>query len=78
MPRVKDVPGPYWFYFHSFDCYEALHVHVRRDRRTCKFWLEPIGLERNHGFAQRELTEIRSLIEKNYDRIIEAWHEHCG
>jgi hypothetical protein len=78
VPRVEDLPGPYWFYFYSFDCYEPRHVHVRRDRRSCKFWLEPIGLERNCGFAERELTGIRSLIETHYDRIIEAWHEHCG
>jgi len=78
VPRIKDLPGPYWFYFYSFDCDEPRHVHVRRDRRSCKFWLEPIGLERNRGFAERELSEIRSLIEKHYDRIIEAWHEHCG
>jgi hypothetical protein len=78
VPRVKDVPGPYWFYFYSLDCYEPRHVHIRRDRRTCKFWLEPIELGRNRGFAARELAEIRSLIEKYSDRIIEAWHEHCG
>ena len=41
-------------------------------------WLQPIDLERNRGFADRELKEIRGLIEKHYDRIIEAWHEHCG
>ncbi len=78
MPRIANIPGPYWFYFYSFDCNEPLHVHARREERTCKFWLEPIGLARNHGFSARELNEIRKLIEENVDRIIEAWHEHCG
>src|SRR5919106_2253552 len=51
MPRIQDIPGPYWFFFYSFDCNEPIHVHVRRERRTCKFWLEPIQLAANDGFT---------------------------
>lgn len=32
MPTIKDIPGPYRFYFYIFDCGEPLHVHVRRER----------------------------------------------
>ena len=78
MPRIKDIPGPYWFFFYSFDCNEAIHVHVRREGRTCKFWLQPIQLAANHGFTARELNVIRRLIQSEDDTIIEAWHEHCG
>jgi Domain of unknown function (DUF4160) len=56
-------PGPYWFFFHSFDCNEPIHVHVRRERRTCKFWPEPIQLGANHGFTARELTSFGDLSE---------------
>jgi hypothetical protein len=37
-------------------------VHVRHERRVCKFWLEPLTLARNYGFAAHELAEIRDLI----------------
>ncbi|MDL1912092.1 DUF4160 domain-containing protein [Chloroflexi bacterium CFX6] len=78
MPTVKGIPGPYRFYFYSFDCAEPLHVHVQREKMICKFWLEPIALNQNHGYPPAELNRIRNLIETYYDGIIEAWHEHCG
>ena len=78
MPRIVGIPGPYWFFFYSFDCNEPMHVHVRRDRQQCKFWLTPIELAWNQGFSARELNEIRHLIIENESSIIGAWYEHCG
>ncbi len=78
MPRVANIRGPYWFYFYSFDCNERMHVHVRRENKTCKFWLRPVELAANHRFVPRELNDIRRLIEQHLDTISEAWHEHCG
>jgi hypothetical protein len=78
MPRITNVPGPYWFYFYSFDCNERIHVHVRRESKTCKFWLRPVELAANYRFVPRELNEIRRLIEQHRERIREAWNEHCG
>ncbi len=45
---------------------------------VCKFWLEPLELTANHGFAAKELTIIRDLVRANLENIIEAWNEHCG
>jgi Domain of unknown function (DUF4160) len=78
MPTVKGIPGPYRFFFYSFDCNEPLHVHVQRERMICKFWIQPIALARNQGFSARELNTIRETIRRNRDRIMEAWYEHCG
>jgi hypothetical protein len=47
------------------------------ERMTCKFWLEPLELASNHGFAAKELTTVRNLIRSNFKRIVEAWHDHC-
>jgi Domain of unknown function (DUF4160) len=44
----------------------------------CKFWLAPVVLSANHGFSARELNRIRAIILDNLERILEAWHEHCG
>ena len=77
MPTIRDIPGPYRFYFYSFDCGEPLHVHVRRDSMTCKFWMEPVALAQNHGFSAVELNNIRAIIQQELNRIQEAWHEHC-
>lgn len=78
MPTIPGIPGPYRFYFYSFDCNEPKHVHARRDRNVCKFWLEPIALSDNNGFSPNELNRIRTLVEDNLDRILTAWEEHCG
>ena len=77
MPRIKRIPGPYRFFFTSFDCNEPPHIHVEQENKTCKFWLEPVGLVRNRGFTARELNIIRRLIQNNLAMIMEVWDEHC-
>ena len=72
------MPGQYRFFFYSFDCNEPRHVHVRRERKVCKFWLEPVALSTNNGFSAKELNRIRKIVFDHLDRIVEAWDEHCG
>jgi Domain of unknown function (DUF4160) len=78
MPRIKGIPGPYRFFFTSFDCNEPPHVHVEPERSTCKFWLESIELARSQGFSAHELNLIRRIIRAQRGKILEIWHEHCG
>lgn len=78
MPAIRGIAGPYRLFFYSFDCNEPMHVHVRRERKTCKFWLEPVVLGSNNGFSAQELSRIRKIVADNLDRITEAWEEHCG
>ena len=78
MPTVKGIPGPYRFFFFSFDCNEPKHVHVQREHPVCKFWLDPLDLSKNYGFSPKELGEIRRFIQLHQSKIEEAWHEHCG
>jgi hypothetical protein len=78
MPTIKDISGPHRFFFYSFDCNEQMHVHVQRERMICKFWMQPVVLARNQGFAPKELSTIREIILKNRNKIMEAWYEHCG
>ena len=70
--------GPYAFSFWSLDCQEPPHVHVRRDRQTCKFWLDPVILESNNGFRPHELRKIARIIERRHDELMEVWDEHCN
>lgn len=78
MPTIKQISDGLRFFFFSFDCNEPMHVHVSRENLICKFWIEPILLERNHGFSAKELNKIRKIIQSNTDIIKEAWYEHCG
>jgi hypothetical protein len=78
VPRVREIPGPYRFFFYSFDCREPKHIHAQREWMVCKFWLTPVALAANHGFSVHEMNVIRSYIEDYLPRLLEAWDEHCG
>ncbi|MDQ2915931.1 MAG: DUF4160 domain-containing protein [Pseudomonadota bacterium] len=65
-------------YFYSLDCAEPRHVHAQRERRVCKFWLDPVALADNHGFNAVELRLISKLVREHRVRIVEGWNEHCG
>ena len=77
MPTIKGIPGPYRFFFYSSDCDEPVHVHVQRDRATCKFWIDPVQLAASTGFSRRDLSAIRRIIFENRPQIREAWRGHC-
>jgi hypothetical protein len=51
--------GPYRFYFYSHEPNEPPHVHVDRDERSAKFWVEPVRMAPNLGFAASELAMDR-------------------
>jgi hypothetical protein len=38
------VKSPYRFFFYSGDKDEPSHVHVERDDKIAKVWLEPVRL----------------------------------
>ncbi|HVO25898.1 MAG TPA: DUF4160 domain-containing protein [Candidatus Margulisiibacteriota bacterium] len=77
MPTVLRS-GPYRLYFFSHEPNEPPHVHVDRDDKSAKFWLQPLALARNFGFPLHELRRIRTLLEANHGKLLEAWHGHLG
>lgn len=77
MPTVLRA-GPYRFYFFSHEPNEPPHVHVDRDDRSAKFWLEPVALARNLGFSASELNRILRLVDKHQATLLEAWDGHFG
>jgi hypothetical protein len=68
--------GPYRFFFFSSDRGEAPHVHVARERKAAKFWLEPVRLEYNRSFAANELSKISALVRQHQVQLVEAWHDY--
>jgi hypothetical protein len=77
MPTVHRE-GPYSFVFFSSDGSEPVHVHVKRDRQIAKFWLEPVALAKNRGFAEHDLGRIERLVRMHQAALIEAWHGFFG
>ena len=70
--------GPYRVYFHSHEPNEPPHVHVDRDRASCKMWLSPVALASSLGFKAAELRDIERLVSDNRAMLEKAWEEFHG
>ena len=63
MPTIfRD--GPFRFFFYSGDRDEPMHVHVERDDRIAKVWLEPLRLCSSGGFRRSEISMILRIIKQ--------------
>ncbi|MES1942926.1 hypothetical protein PC39_02335 [Salinisphaera sp. PC39] len=70
--------GPYRLFFYSNENAEPPHIHIQRDEAVAKFWLRPVSLAGNVGFASHELTRIRRIVTKYESHLMRAWHEFFG
>jgi hypothetical protein len=75
MPSVLRI-GRFRFFFFSNESQEPAHIHVKAEGDEAKFWLDPVQLAVNYGFNGRELNQIRQLVQKHRDTLLEAWDEH--
>jgi hypothetical protein len=77
MPTVLRA-GPYRFFFYAGGRDEPHHIHIERDDKVAKFWLDPIRLQNSGGFNRLELRHVYSIIEENREFLMEAWNEYFG
>lgn len=77
MPTVLRE-GPYRFFWYSADRAEPAHVHVERDEKTAKFWLETLAMARNNGFGSRDLNRIRAILNNHRQELLERWRQEHG
>ncbi len=77
MPTVLQV-GPYSFIFFSSDGGEPPHIHVKRERKMAKYWLDPVSLAKNRRFPAAELKKIARLVREHQPELLEAWHDYFG
>lgn len=76
MPTIKDIAGPYRFFFYAGDRDEPPHVHVERENNIAKFWIDPIRLCTSGGFCRQEINKIYKLCIKNQELLLRSWHEY--
>ena len=77
MPTVQRVAG-YRFFFVSLDRSEPPHIHVKREKKVAKFWLDPIVLERAGGFSRVEINKILRVVQEHREHLLESWYEFFG
>jgi len=73
MPTALRV-GPYRCFFYAGDRDEPQHVHVERNDKIAKFWLDPVRLQSSGGFSRAELGRIQKIIQENHTKLAEAWN----
>ena len=77
MPTIIRI-GPYRFFFYTGDRDEPQHIHVERDDKIAKFWLNPIRLQSSGGFSRNEIIRIQQIIQEHQIQLIEGWNEYFG
>lgn len=77
MPKVFEWRG--WrFEFYSLDRDEPRHVHIRKDRKETKIWLNSLNVARNKRCTEKELSDLLRIVGENQQEFLEKWHEHFG
>ena len=54
--------------------HEPAHVHVVKAGKRVRVYLDPITFDDIRGFNDRELRQIRSLIERHMDLLRSQWN----
>jgi len=75
MPTILQ-DGSYRFFFYSGDREEPYHVHIERDDKIAKVWLDPIRLHSSGGFSRVEIPKILKIIENRREVMMEAWNDY--
>ena len=73
MPSALRV-GPYRFFFYSADGADPSHVHVEREEKCAKFWLDPVRLETSGWFRRAEINTF-SVIARRLPTKQSHWQE---
>jgi len=71
--------GPYRFYFYSHDCDEPRHMHIDREKKSAKIWLDPdVSLADNHAYSRKELRDIERIASENLETLRNEWDAFCA
>jgi hypothetical protein len=70
MPTIMRV-GPFRLFFYSADGGEPAHIHIEREGRIAKVWLDPVRTASTGGFSRSELREIERLVNTHKAMLLE-------
>jgi len=75
MPTVLRI-GPYRFFFFAGDRDEPPHIHIERDDKVAKFWLDPVRLQSSGGFSRNEIIRIHRVVGEYQIQLREVWNAY--
>ena len=76
MPTIHDEKGFRFWFGSRGERNEPPHVHVTKDRKTAKFWLNPIELADGGRFQRHEISVIARIVQAHRQAFLERWNEH--
>jgi len=54
-------------------------MHVDRENRSAKFWLDPdVTLAENYGYSRKELRDIERIMRENLEILRNEWDSFCS
>ena len=54
-------------------------MHVDRENRSAKFWLDPdVALAKNYGYGRKELRGVERIARENVETLRNEWDAFCS
>ncbi len=75
MPTVLRI-GSYRFFFYSSDRVEPEHIHIEKDDKIAKVWLDPVRLQNSGGFSRPQINKVLKIITDHRIELMEAWNDY--
>ena len=75
MPTVLRI-GPYRFFFFAGDRDEPPHIHVEREDKLAKLWLEPVLLQSSGWHTRHEIIRIPRIVGEHRNQLTKAWNAY--
>jgi hypothetical protein len=51
-------------------------VHIEREDKVAKFWLDPVRLHSSGGFNRNEISKLHRLVEQDEKNLLRAWNAY--
>jgi hypothetical protein len=74
MSTVLNTEG-YRLFFFDNETESPPRVHVEKETKYAKFWLDPIAVVKSTGYTAEEIRQLRILVGMHRDLLEEKWHE---
>nr|WP_295466699.1 DUF4160 domain-containing protein [Mesorhizobium sp.] len=77
MPTLLIWQG-FKFRFYALDADEPPHVHIVKDGKSLKVWLQNLEVAQRRGYNDREVARLLAVVGEHRDEWIGAWNDFFG
>jgi hypothetical protein len=74
MPTLLIWQG-HKFRFYALDRGEPPHVHIVKDGKSLKVWLQSMEVARNNGYDERDVKRLLAVVSERRTEWMVAWND---